>query len=138
MLLSWNNEKTLWLQLVAVFWLSLNVGVLQANAQSAPLPAPQMPPSISDTGDGASNGTDKRAPTGQAAIPKGATDGKLDLNSAIADLLAANPECAELSNNCQICIRKSAADADCSLPGVACSRGTWTCTKTQSGPKPAQ
>jgi len=132
MLLWWNNKTTFWPLFAAVCWLALVAGTMQANAQSNSLPGPQTSPATTSTG------TDKREETKQAPNSKSSDRGNSDFSSAIADLLAANPECAELSNNCQICIRKSAADADCSLPGVTCSRGTWSCTKTQNGSKLAQ
>ena len=86
----------------------LTVGLAPSFAQTNPLPAP-------------------------TGANSDASDKPLGIDDAIAQLLAANPKCAELSNSCQICIRVDAGDVACSTPGVACTRAKWSCTKIQPG-----
>ncbi len=140
-----NNKYSIWSGLsAAIFCLLLAVSVSPILAQTNPLPAPQAaPPQASAQSDaaieGATTAGKKNAKADAKPNNKSATaDKKLDFGGAIADLLAANPECAELTNNCQICIRRSADNTACSQPGIACAQGTWTCTKTQAAPKLAQ
>ena len=47
----------------------------------------------------------------------------------LAGYLAANPACRGITNGCQICVRTSGNQAQCSTPGFACAPAEWRCQK---------
>ena len=50
---------------------------------------------------------------------------------SLAAYLDANPACREFSNGCQICIRATTENANCSTPGIACQPTGWMCRATE-------
>ena len=40
---------------------------------------------------------------------------------------AANPQCAEWTNGCQVCTRPASGEMQCSTPGIACTPAPPVC-----------
>jgi hypothetical protein len=53
------------------------------------------------------------------------------LPNGLTEFARANPQCAEMTNGCEICVRGTAVE--CSTPGIACQPTAWQCKKG-SGP----
>ena len=56
---------------------------------------------------------------------------KAEPPSAAAQLVEfarTNPDCISFTDFCQTCSRTSDQKIECSTPGIACTRRSWTCT----------
>ena len=57
---------------------------------------------------------------------------------SVAGILAANPACRELANGCQICVRGTDNQPQCSTPGIACAPSGWQCMLPAAGKVPTR
>jgi hypothetical protein len=49
------------------------------------------------------------------------------------DLFAAEqPDCRELTNGCQVCVRGDGGQPRCSMPGIACQPRAWSCNQRRN------
>lgn len=46
---------------------------------------------------------------------------------SLKEFLAANPNCAEATDQCRTCLIFSASEVSCSVIGIACQPKSWTC-----------
>jgi hypothetical protein len=64
---------------------------------------------------------------------------KAELPSADAQLVEfarTNPDCISFTDFCQTCSRTSDQKIECSTPGIACTRQSWTCTLQRRAKQP--
>jgi hypothetical protein len=47
--------------------------------------------------------------------------------NGLTEFAQANPQCTEMTNGCEICVRGSLIE--CSTPGIACQPVAWQCKK---------
>lgn len=47
--------------------------------------------------------------------------------NGLTEFSSANPQCTEMTNGCEICVRSSRIE--CSTPGIACQPAAWQCKK---------
>lgn len=50
-------------------------------------------------------------------------------DSRLADYARINPSCVSFTDSCQTCVRTSDQNIQCSMPGIACIRQAWRCTR---------
>ena len=62
----------------------------------------------------------------QLAAPAGPTQATT-IPNGLTQFARANPQCAEMTNGCEICVRGTAVE--CSTPGIACQPVAWQCKK---------
>jgi hypothetical protein len=62
----------------------------------------------------------------QLAAPAGPTQATT-IPNGLTQFARANPQCAEMTNGCETCVRGTAVE--CSTPGIACQPLAWQCKK---------
>ena len=50
--------------------------------------------------------------------------------NGLTEFATANPQCTEMTNGCEVCVRDAAGKIDCSTPGIACQPVAWQCKKS--------
>ncbi|MFM9849348.1 MAG: hypothetical protein ACKVP3_19565 [Hyphomicrobiaceae bacterium] len=53
--------------------------------------------------------------------------------NGLTEFAGANPQCTEMTNGCEVCVRDASGKIECSTPGIACQPAAWQCKKG-SGP----
>lgn len=54
------------------------------------------------------------------------------LPNGLTEFARANPQCTEMTNGCEVCVRGTAIE--CSTPGIACQPVAWQCKKGPGSP----
>jgi hypothetical protein len=54
------------------------------------------------------------------------------LPNGLTEFARANPQCTEMTNGCEVCVRGTAVE--CSTPGIACQPVAWQCKKGDGPP----
>ncbi len=62
----------------------------------------------------------------QLAAPVGPTQ-STTIPNGLTEFARANPQCTEMTNSCEICVRGDLIE--CSTPGIACQPSVWQCKK---------
>jgi hypothetical protein len=53
----------------------------------------------------------------------------LAIDAQLLEFARSNPSCNGFTDLCRTCIRGTDREIQCSLPGIACIKQSWTCTQ---------